>query len=87
MTVRLTFHSGPERNGRLVIPSVDDTASDMFSLGRSFLDAGGFSDVDREIGLSSTHVDVATSTAAGNRRIRHVGVVDSFSLCETVIEC
>lgn len=71
-----------------MIPSVDDTASDMFSFGSRLLDTGSFADVDGQVGFCFAHVNVATGAAgAGKSGIRHVVIVDScFSSAKAVIE-
>jgi len=57
----LDLQAGPEGERGLMIPGVDDTASDVLALGGSFFDAGGFADVDGQVGFRLGHVDITAS--------------------------
>ena len=46
-----------------MVPGVDNAAPHVFALGGGLLDAGGFANIDGEVGLGPGHVDVAASAA------------------------
>ena len=49
----LDLHTCPEGLGGLVVPCIDNAASDMFSLGGSLVGVGGLLDVDGKLGFGS----------------------------------
>lgn len=69
----LDFQAGPERLRGLVIPSVDDTASNVLTLGCGLFNAGGFTDVDGQVGFGFGHVDI-TASAIVMISVGHVGM-------------
>lgn len=93
---RLDLHSGEEGQGRLVVPGVDDTASDMLTLGRSLFDARSLADVDSEVVFRLGHVDIAASAACEAWIMGHgrgglgvivvVAVVVNVTASEAVVE-
>lgn len=71
---RLDLEAGPERLRGLVIPGVDDTASDVLTFGRRLFNAGSFADVDGQVGLGFGHVDVPAGAVVVIIGVGHVGV-------------
>jgi hypothetical protein len=65
----LHFHASPKGSARLVVPSVDDAASNMLSLGRSLVCARSLFDVDGKLRFLLGHVHVPGRTVES-----HVGL-------------